>query len=198
MGVDISWTFQARQHGQWMDIPVGYKGDRDGYLYGWLGIGGERICNPRGFPLDFVVNMNTYCHPLENIDLFPLDMRHNVSNDQHGTYVFMGEWGHSWLSGEEIIEARAPVRRMTIWIPIDIYKEWDQRSYPKVWHELRTDWQEQEYADRYARPENMTDETWWVIVDFEYDFSEHFKYFVDEVRRLVATYSEVRFVFGFG
>lgn len=109
----------------------------------------------------------------------------------------MGEGGFSWLLASEIINARIPVKKMKIWIPIDVYNEWDKTSNPKLWYELHSDWEQQEYSERYATERNITDETWWVIIDWVYDFTEDFKYFVDEVRRLTVIHEEVRFVFGF-
>ena len=86
---------------------------------------------------------------------------------------------------------------MQIWVPIDTYNEWDKVSNPTLWHELHSEWRQHEDAEHYATPENISEKTYWVIVEWTYDFTEDFKYFVNEIRRLVGLYREVRFVFGF-
>jgi len=171
MGFDMHAVFQANKNAIWIDIASDYDCKRDYYLYSWLGMGGhiKPISEPRGFPADF--------HQKENQNL--------------------GEWGFSWLLGTEIIAAQPPVQTMKIEIPIDAYTEWGKVSNPKLWHELHPDWQKQDYAEHYATPENITEKTWWVIVDWVYDFTEDFADFVNEVHRLTELHGEVRFVFGF-
>ncbi len=197
MGIDIYWVFQACKDDQWVDISSEYNGDRDYYLYNWIDTELQPPASRRGFPPDFLLDDDGNTHPLETADLLPPCKRKYVSGGQ-GLYQFMGSWGYSWLSGEEISSAPIPVKRLEIWLPIDVYREWDGRSNPKLWHELRDNWQEGEHSERYATPETITNETWRVIIEWDYDFKEHFEYFVCEVRRLIAIHGKIRFVFGFG
>lgn len=199
MGIDIYWVFQARKDSHWIDIPSEYRGDRDYYLYGWLGMSAGMSTHPiferRGLPPDFLVDIDNR-HPFASPELLPPYRKEHPLGERY-LYQFMGEWGFSWLLGSEILDARVPVETMKIWVPIDVYKEWDKISNPKPWHELHSDWQKFEDAAHYATPENITEDTWRVIIDWEYDFTEDFEYFVGEVRRLMTLYGDVRFVFGF-
>jgi len=188
MGVDIHWVFQAYKNNQWVDIPSQYDGTRDYYLYSWLRTGGRQaITKPRGFPSDFLLDADGCRHPYKD-----------YAPDDRNLYKFMGEWGYSWLSGIEILSTPIPVENMKIWVPIDVYNEWDKCSNPKHWFELQSNWQQHEDSEHYATPENITDDTWWVIIDWAYDFTEDFEYFVGEVRRLLSIHGNIRFVFGFG
>ncbi len=193
MGRDINWVFQAlTKDGEWIDIPSEYGGDRDSDLYTWLG---QDITEFRGFPVDFLVDEDN-CHPVTNLEILePYELK--LSSGGRGHYRHMGDGGFCWLLASEIINARAPVEQLTIGIPIDVYSEWDKVSNPTAWHELHSNWQQMEDAERYATPENITQDTYWVIIDREHDYTEDFRYFVDEVRRLMALHRDVRFVFGF-
>ncbi len=164
-------VFQAKQNSKWIDIDEDSDFARDYYLYSWLGMGGwiPPICKPRGVPCDF------------------------EKNERH----FLGEWGFSWLLASEIIESGPPSQKMKIWIPIDTYKIWDRTSNPAIWHELHSDWQKQEDAEHYATPESINEETWRVIVDWNYDFTTDFSSFFGKLHRLMDRYGEVRLVFGF-
>ncbi len=194
MGVDIYWVFQAQtKDGEWIDTPSKYSGDRDSNLYCWLR---QDITERRGFPVDFLVNNEGSCHPVTNLEIleqYELKLRSNAL----GHYRFMGEWGYSWLLGSEIINARAPVEQLTIGVPVEDYFKWDKVSKPELWHEMHSNWRQMEDAEDYTTPENITSDTHWVIAGWERDFSEDFRYFTDEVRRLMALHGEVRFVFGF-
>jgi hypothetical protein len=192
MGKDIHGVFQKNEAGCWADIPSEYNEDRDYYLYDWLALRREfALSQPRGFPDDFEIDENGF-HPIASRDILPPDLRKHCD-----LLRGMGEWGFSWLLGAEIVNAHKPVRQMKIWIPIDAYNEWDKVSNPKHWHELHSDWQQHEDSEYYATPENIREGTWRVIIDWIYDFTDDFKYFVDEVRRLMVLHGDVRFVFGF-
>ncbi|RYY83660.1 MAG: hypothetical protein EOO15_20955 [Chitinophagaceae bacterium] len=171
MGFDMHGIFQARHKSKWIDIDSNYDFTRDYYLYSWLGMGGwiSPISKARGLPSDF----------------------------QKPAHQNLGEWGFSWLLGREIIEAGPPSQEMRIWVPIDTYKTWDQTSNPAIWHELHSDWRNHEDAELYATPDSINDETWRVIIDWDYDFTQDFSGFVNEVRRLISVHEDVRFVFGF-
>ena len=183
MGFDIHGVFQKRDGNRWVDTPSDYDYRRDEHLYWWLSSTRtsrlKPLSQPRGLPDDFVVDANNF-HPTPD-----------------GHKLLMGEWGFSWLRGAEVIAAPPPIERMTIWMPIVTYHEWDKASNPKLWHELHANWHQHDDADLYATPRSITENTWRVIVEWDYDFTEDFGYFVKEVRRLTALYGDVRFVFGF-
>lgn len=196
MSTNICWVFQAKKNDGWIDIPSEYHGGRDQYLYSWLSLGGQPKVNSRGFPSDFVLSADGVNHPLASIDLIT-PHRRKFGESKEELKQFMGEWGHSWLSGTEILNSPIPSELLKIWVPIDAYNEWDKCSNPKIWYELHKNWQKQEHSEHYATPDSITEETWWVIIDFEYNFREHFEYFLHEVRRLIAIHGSIRFVFGF-
>lgn len=196
MGIDIHWVFQAKVDSAWIDVPDRYDGARDYYLYAWLGLGESPISSLRGFPADFQVN-EIGCHPVTNPEVLgPYELEHCAYYDESPSR-YMGDRGFSWLLGSEILIAPDPVELKTIGIPIRVYNAWDKASNPESWNEMPDDWQQQEFAKRHATPENITGDTEWVVVDWPYDFTDDFRYFVDEIRRLVSQYGEVRFVFGF-
>ena len=200
MGFDIHGVFQKKEGDRWVDISSEYNEDRDLYLYWWLSstrtAGLKPLSQPRGFPDDFEVDEYNF-HPISSHDIRSPIKRKHANSYADRNKLGMGEWGFSWLLGSEIIAAPPPIESMTIWVPIDTYKAWDKVSNPALWHELHNDWQQHEEAELYATPENITDETLRVIVEWTYDFTSDFRYFVNEVRRLIALHTEVRFVFGF-
>ena len=199
MGMDIHGVFQKRQADRWVDISSDYDQRRDEYLYCWLSstrtAGLKPLSRPRGLPDDFALDSDGF-HPIENPDVLPYFRKFR---DQHtdSTRLLMGEWGFSWLLGSEVIAAPPPIDIMKIWVPIDTYNEWDKVSNPKLWYELHSDWKQHEDSEHYATPENISEKTYWVIIEWSYDFTEDFKYFVGEIQRLMALHGEVRFVFGF-
>ena len=102
MGIDIYWIFQAQKNEAWIDVSSEYNGLRDYPLYAWLRQEVMPGVGLRGFPEDFQVD--DFRHPVESADLLPAYRRKQFRGDQD-LYAYMGEWGHSWLSGAEILNA---------------------------------------------------------------------------------------------
>lgn len=110
MGCDILYVFQKQlSTGHWVDIDVDFDIPRHYFLYAWLtGVSNYNyfnppvipICNPRGFPSDFKADSD---------------------NNHHDKW--MGDFFHSWLSLDEIIESGNPCRD-------------DDGSYPKTYSDL--------------------------------------------------------------
>ena len=102
MGIDIYWIFQAHKDGVWVDVPSEYDGIRDYPFHAWLRKEVVPGGSERGFPADFEVDDER--HPVGSVDVLPAYRRKRFRGDQD-LYAFMGEWGHSWLSGPEILNA---------------------------------------------------------------------------------------------
>lgn len=189
MGIDIRSIFQKKHDGHWTDVLSDYDNDRDYLLYRWLYHGGsdadgscaiEPIRPQRGLPADFEV-VDDYWHPL----------RGEGGNPTLGPLRLMGEWGHSWLLAEEILDTPAPRVTRTASIPIDEYRAWDGQSEPP-WQWICNGW-----GHAVGAPDKITEQADVVVLEWNYDFTEDFRYFVDEVRRLKDLHGELRFIFGF-
>ncbi|MDR0776743.1 MAG: hypothetical protein LBE81_08915 [Azonexus sp.] len=185
MGIDVFGVFQQRKEGRWSYLSRYYDGRR-GTLRAWLGVDSYRgarrteiplILPLRGLPTDLDLNE-------------PVGTKSTIEN-------VIGEWGHSWLMGTEIINSTLPVVNLKIWIPLDTYNTWDKSSNPEIWNELDPEWQQDEDVHYFATPDHINENTYRVIVEYPYDFSKDVEYFIDEVRQLIALHGEVRFVYGF-
>lgn len=192
MGIDIHCVFQAKVADRWVDVASDYKEDRDYPLYSWLGIGGgdktgtctiEPLAPPRGFPADFEL-VNEAWHPT----LFKIEK----PSPYYPNCILMGGWGFSWLLASEIIRTPAPRVPRTVRIPIDEYRQWDGVSEPTPWQPATAN-----FGHVVGPPDKISTLAEKLVVEWDYDFTEDFSYFVDEVRRLEALHGEVRIVFGF-
>lgn len=95
MGVDIHTALQVKQQGRWETIATNIYDGRNYALFGVLaGVRGqeEPIVEPRGYPKGFMVDEDNG-HPIADEAGF-MD-----------TY-WMGNFGHSWLTLEEINDRR--------------------------------------------------------------------------------------------
>jgi hypothetical protein len=203
----MCWVFQKKEGDCWVDVSSNYN-DNDAYgaLYGWLvegltgrGISGaltypEPLSHARGFPADFEI-VGESCHPIASNDIRSPADRNDPFFDDEPMDIFLGNYAFSWLYADEILNAPTPRALRRIAIPVEAYRQWDGVSLP-------TDWQPDYYLkflerEDFARPENIMESTKFVVVEWNYDLTEDFRDFVDEVRRLKALHGEVRFVFGF-
>lgn len=97
MGIDVSGVFQRRDAEKWVVI-CDYHDGRRGYLRSWLGFDRYReipFSALRGVPEDF--------NPSEVVIIpgyRPVEIE-----------CFIGERGHSWISGEEILNTPALTQR---------------------------------------------------------------------------------------
>lgn len=192
MGLDIHCVFQAKVADRWVDVASDYQEDRDYPLYSWLGVGcGDRIgtctIEPlaplRGFPADFELVDETWHPTLIEVS--------TPSRFYPGCRL-MGEWGFSWLLSSEILRASAPRVPRTVSILIDEYQQWDGVSEFPPWQ-----WAKADFGHVVGPPDKISTLAENIVVEWDYDFTEDFSYFVNEVRRLEALHGEVRIVFGF-
>jgi len=104
MGVDLRGIFQRKVGDRWKDIEPFQIDNRHYDLFGWLSWGGDRsgscsfkpLAPERGFPDDFK------CVPG---DLYTM---------ANGEKCPMGDAGHSWLLGSEILQATPPKLARTV------------------------------------------------------------------------------------
>lgn len=210
MGADIHGVFQRKTETGWEDVESKYDEGRHYALFAWLGnvrngfgFAGvpthyriEPLSDHRGFPADFPVVEGDY-HPIncnatrgrrakyyESEDADPSDECH--------LRMWMGDHSHSWLMGDEILNAKAPRILRTGIVNVEFFRQWDGESSPQSC-----------CGGIFGRdvvvssPSDVTDSTTHVQIEWFEETSESFAYFVDEVRRLKEEHGQVRFVFGF-
>jgi len=199
MGTDIHAIFQAKKNDQWYDIPHNYEADRHYSLFAWLADvrQGNTYIKPispaRGLPADFKVEDQEHPTSIENIEKSLQDF-YTEKYPYDGLYN-MGYHNYSWLLGSEIL-ANIPkhVAKQGI-IPIAAYKAWDNVSPPEMYcaamsggntHIVTPD-----VIDYYAKTATHVHVCW--VANLE----QEFKYFTDEIRRLMEIHGEIRMVFGF-
>lgn len=200
MGTDIHTIFQAKQNNEWYDIPHNYNEQRHYSLFAWLADVRQGnsyikpISEPRGLPSDFQIDGNNE-HPtaIENLeqglrdfytDKYPYDGLRN-----------MGYHSFSWLLGSEILAANPPPVAKQGIVSIEFYRTWDKVSPPETYcedvyggdvHIVTPD-----VANYYKETATHVRVCWIAHLDQE------FKYFTDEIRRLMEIHGEIRMVFGF-
>lgn len=203
MGTDIHGIWQAKQNGQWVDIPSEYNQSRHYMLFAWLGnvrngfgFAGVPTHDPliplsdcRGLPDDFLVEEEE--HPITSIDVLS-PWRQEYWDSEDPMTVWMGDHSHSWVTAEEVLTAKLPKVNKTGIISIEQYRQWDGVSSPSSWCGGVGG-----PGIKVNVPSKITKETTHVSVIWEMDTAEEFDYFINEVRMLRAIFGEVRFVFGF-
>lgn len=180
MGLDIQWVFQRNVDSSWVDIACDYQGDRDYVLYSWLGLGGgdkmgtctiEPLAPLRGLPEDFEV-VDKLWHPTS----IP---NRNSGIAKYSDCIFMGESAHSWLLVSEILQSPIPSVVRTVRIPTDEYLNWDDQEY------LPWQWAIPSFGHVVGMPDRIVTTENEVLVEWDYDFSEDFSYFINQLRQLV-------------
>ena len=111
MGCDIHGVFQAKVDGKWIDVPHGLRFIRDYRLFGALSgtrlppEGIDPIAESRGLPDDFEYDYRED-HPTQPECLAVGErwywIKYNRSKGKPCA-VDMGDHGHSWATGEEMI-----------------------------------------------------------------------------------------------
>ena len=171
MGTDIHTIFQANKDNQWYDIPHNYKEDRHYSLFAWLA--GVR-------------QGNTYIKPISEPRGLPSDFQ--INGD-------MGDHSFSWLLGSEILTAKPPPVAKQGIVSVEFYHIWDKISPPDTYcadvggpnvHIVTPD-----VVDYYKETASHVRVCW--VANLE----QEFKYFTDEIRRLMEIHGEIRMVFGF-
>lgn len=124
MGTDIHGIFQKKTPTGWKDVPSEYEGKKHYALFMWLGgvrngfgFGGEKTHEPftplstsRGFPIDFEA-LDYDKHPIgKNIFSQYETTLCPIQGTEIASFLtlWMGDYGHSWLSGEELLSATPP------------------------------------------------------------------------------------------
>lgn len=199
MGTDIHTIFQAKQNNEWYDIPHNYNEQRHYSLFAWLADVRQGnsyikpISEPRGLPADFQINEdNDHNTALENIEP---DLREYYTDKYpYGGSKNMGYHSFSWLLGSEILAAQPqPVAKQGI-ISVNYYRTWDKVSPPESYaadvsggstHVVTPD------VVGYYKSATHVRVCWIAHLD------RKFKYFTDEIRRLMEIHGEIRIVFGF-
>jgi len=186
MGTDIHGVFQKKTPEGWEDIPSEYSEDRHYLLFAWLGnvrngfgfaglktfVQIPSLSDHRGIPDDFVMNSDS--HPVKDLN------------------IWMGDHSYSWVTGEEILSASlGTVKRYGV-ISKEEYEKWDKISQPQSWCGGITG-----RDVVVSRPEEITDNTTHVEIEWDRDLKEDIEYFIKEVERLTKKHGEIRFVFGF-
>jgi len=203
MGADIHGVFQRNNDGKWEDIPSLYEQDRHYVLFAWLGgvrngygFAGCETHTPlvplsvgRGLPEDFKVDSDS--HPIDNINIMD-PSRQKWQGKDEPLEVWMGDHSHSWLSGDEIIQAVLPVIKIIGIVKRDVFNDWDGVSAPKSWCGGISG-PDVIVGD----PSLLTENTTHVKIEWNEPLEESLGYFVDEIKRLVEEFGEIRFVFGF-
>ncbi len=211
MGTDIHGVFQRHDKatGQWHDVPSNYEQDRHYQLFavlagvrngrGFAGVStGEAvtpIAEPRGLPADFATEDEM--HPLATLEhMGPSRRKWHEAHEK--LEVWMGDYSHSWLTGDEILAwaKKAPVVVKTGVLDRDVYEAWDATSQPPSYCGGilgRDVVQINDNAVEKAQTPNWTH----IRCNWQSDLRAELAYFFDEVARLVAEHGKVRFVFGF-
>jgi len=101
MGISLCTIFQKQEDGEWKDVFSEYNAHgsfKSYHLYAWIG---SVLTEPRGFPKDFDIADETH-HPIQDMNILPKDQWVFVHPPRG---LFMGGWGYSWLSADEVIAA---------------------------------------------------------------------------------------------
>jgi hypothetical protein len=201
MGTDIHGVFQKRTENGWQDIPHNYDEGRHYTLFAWLGNvrnGSsfsvshdllEPLTDCRDYPDDFIVDEDQ--HPIDSFDVIA-KWRQGYRTPDDDLSVWMGEHSHSWASADEILNTTPPKIMQRGIVTREFFDQWDGITPPDGWCGgiggggivVNT-------------AAEVKDDTTHVVIEWEQDLAEEFKYFIDEVRRLKELHGEVRFVFGF-
>jgi len=148
----------------------------------------EPLVPSRGLPADFEI-VDDCWHPTVLETKYP-ELK---GIPPYQNCILLGEWGYSWLLASEIIRAPAPRVPRTVSIPISEYRQWDGASEPTPWQ-----WASANFGHVVGMPDKITSFAEKIVVEWDYDFTEDFRYFVDKVCRLRAMHGEIRVVYGFG
>lgn len=182
---------------RWEFITSEWDQDRHYNLFSWL----ANVRNGFGFA---GVKTNDYIKPIT----LPRDLPEDLKDIDYDYMEYHGEWlgdhSHSWLLGTEIINAIKEITSITRYgvISYDDYNNWDKVSEPEnysrgVWgRNVKVIEPEELNLVPTFSPEIrvLVSVKWQVSAD---TLKEEFKYFTDEIKRLVDLYGEIRMVFGF-
>lgn len=194
MGVDVKGVFQVKRNEKWIFIRKFYDGDR-GYLRTWLGCnpyGGESLLKimpvvpRRDFPSDFDHSERIGC----------VSGRWDL---EAGDVV--GDWGHSWLLGEEILSSGPALAVRYVEVSLEVYAAtWDKTDDIEHWRATTGLCLEDDLPPLVSisyLQEGLANNVNQVRVECIYDFSEELNDFKNEVQQLQEQFGPIRFVYGF-
>lgn len=208
MGTDIHGVMQKKVAGGWEDVPTEYNenrhyqlfavlaGVRNGYGFAGCPTGDAvtPIAQPRGLPEDFDIEDGR--HPIPALEIMS-KWRQKYHEEDESLEVWMGDHSHSWLSGQEMLDAfdHLPTITKTGILSREKYDRWDKSSAPSSYAGGVTGNGVVvigSIAEAGSHPE-------WTHIrcTWQRDLKDELAYFFDEVRRLVELHGEVRYVFGF-
>lgn len=177
----------------WEDIESKWEERRHYKLFSWL----ADVRNGYGF-----AGVETYTPlvPIAEPRGLPEDL---IDRERNGD-VWVGDHSFTWLTGQEILDAidDLPVLTNTGVIPLAAYREWDG-NMPDSWsgqvdgQNVVTLSSEEAENPKYRFVEGTDYFVRVSWVEHADSLREEFKYFTDEVQRLVDEYGEVRFTLGF-
>ena len=208
MGTDIHGVFQKCVDGSWIDVPSNFESNRHYDLFAHLagvrngrGFAGvlmgqavQPIAEPRGLPSGFEIDDDQYYAVEESAADEWSRNRTYWDEGQTQPKMWMGYHDHSWLTGEEILSHNwgKPSWKAGV-VTVEFFNEWDgvdapQSSSGGIWG------RDVNVAEN---PAMVDSDTTHVRIFWRQSGGEEFKYFTDEVERLVHEHGNVRFVFGF-
>ncbi|UXI70268.1 hypothetical protein [Tahibacter amnicola] len=187
MGIDVFGAFQRNSDDGWQFVQKFYDGRR-GHLRAWLGVasgyaGTIRPVRPlRRLPAEF--------------DHYPF-----IYHTDGSVLAFLGEWGHSCLHGDEILDALPVLSIVSASIPLHLYeKAWPHENDPARWQTLTGLWRDADLPPPIAvcsRTDKPLHHTHSVEVEGLFDVTSCIQYFIDELIALRETHGDVRLVYGF-
>ena len=208
MGTDIHGVMQKKVNGRWEDTPSEYNEERhyqlfavladvrNGYGFAGCQTGDEvrPIARPRGLPEDFAVEDDL--HPITKLEHMS-EWCQKYHEEDESLEVWMGDHSHSWLSGQEMLDAfdHLPTITKTGILSRAEYEQWDKKTPPPTYCGgvsgngvvvIGS------IAEAGSHPE-------WTHIrcTWQRDLNDELAYFFDEVRRLVDLHGDIRYVFGF-
>lgn len=196
MGTDVFGVFQERRQGRWLCNRSLYNGHR-GHVRAWLGVNSFRgapsfevipLVSPRGLPDDFDTN-ETF-----------MDARRQ--RNVLAEWV-IGEWGHSWLLSDEILDDHPVLAKRHIEVPAGLYAAtWNTTSDVEQWRLATGLCQEDDFSQIVSvsyLPDEVSAKAGHVRAECIYDLSgsDEIAEFKEEVLRLQGEMGQLRFVYGF-
>ena len=135
-------------------------------------------------------------------DFDPLELLGDASDQwrpEAGAVV--GEWGHSWLLGEEILSSGPALAVRYAEVSLEVYAAtWDKTDDIEHWRATTGLCQEDGLPHLVSISylhEGLASNVDLIRVECIYDFSEELSYFKNEVQQLQGQVGPIRFVYGF-
>lgn len=207
MGTDIHGSFQAKKGGKWEDVASTFEYGRNYLLFGWLGnvrngtgfagvVTGtplEPLSDCRDVPSGFLMDDDT--HPVSSVE-FMEKWAQTYYKEGEQPAVWMGDHSHSWVSDEEVLNAKPQNITHYGIITLDEYHNLEPHTQPTNGWCGGISGPDVVVTDK-TKGENIHSGTTHVRVQWKRDVLADLEYFIEEMRRLHEEHVTVRFVFGF-